>query len=361
VVAEAEATDWRGSAEARRAAFIALVEAHHADLVRLAFGICGVDLAADAAQSAWQAAWRQADQLRDMSAVRSWLLSITANQARRLMRRRRLRQALELRARGAPRLDDPDMDLDLAAALHRLSARDRQLVTLRYALGLTSEEIGAQVGLSRLRACGYAWPGFSPACVRSSAMADRHDPDFERRLAARLRRHLDRALRPVHARALVDELAEVPSRRGPSRRSVAVLELTTVVLASVLTVSTLRLFSPGASLAPLPTSTTPPNVLSPPPIDQAGTFADGGLWARRGTDLYVSVDGGATWSHTSIADTNAIFVLDADHAWTVVVAGGSAAVDPSQALRFVCSARRTAGGPGRPYRSPAGTPVCSLS
>jgi RNA polymerase sigma-70 factor (ECF subfamily) len=151
VVVDAEAADWRQSTAARQAGFIGLVETSHADLMRLAYGICGdPDLAADAVQSAWQAAWGEIDDLRDMAAVRSWLLSITANQTRRLMRRRRLGALLELRAfrAPAPPAAAADLDVDLAVALSRLSTRDRQLVTLRYGLGLTSEEISAQVGLS---------------------------------------------------------------------------------------------------------------------------------------------------------------------------------------------------------------------
>ena len=149
VVAEADATDWRLSIEARRRVFVRLVEAYHADLVRVAYAISGdADLAADAAQSAWQAAWGQARELRDLNSARSWLLAITANQARRLMRRRRLRRLLELRTFQSPPTREHGTDLDLAAALGRLSPRDRQLLALRYTVGLTSEEIGAQVGLS---------------------------------------------------------------------------------------------------------------------------------------------------------------------------------------------------------------------
>jgi len=146
-VRTSEAADW--SPEARRATFIRLVETHHSDLVRLAYAICGDrELAADAAQSAWQAAWSQADQLRDRQSVEPWLLSITANQARRLARRNRLGRLLELRAFRAPAPEAPGVDVDLAAALRRLPGRDRQIIALRFVLGLSSEEIASQVGLS---------------------------------------------------------------------------------------------------------------------------------------------------------------------------------------------------------------------
>ncbi len=150
--AEIETADWRLSAGDRQAAFARLVEAHHADLVRLAYLICGDrELAADVAQSTWQAAWAQLEKLRDPEAARAWLLSITANQARRQVRRLALRRVLEPRSlawsrRASP--TDPDHDLDLAAALAKLDPRDRQLIGLRYVLGLTSEEIGPMVKLS---------------------------------------------------------------------------------------------------------------------------------------------------------------------------------------------------------------------
>jgi RNA polymerase sigma factor (sigma-70 family) len=152
--ADIETVDWRLSAEDRQGHFARLVEAHHADLVRLAYLICGDrELAADVAQSAWQAAWEQLEMLRDPDAARGWLLSITANQARRQIRRLALRRLLEPSSLGwgrnaSPTGSDPDLDLDLAAALAKLDPRDRQLIALRYVVGLTSEEIGPMVALS---------------------------------------------------------------------------------------------------------------------------------------------------------------------------------------------------------------------
>jgi RNA polymerase sigma-70 factor (ECF subfamily) len=152
--ADIETADWRLGAEDRQAAFARLVEAHHADLVRLAYLICGDrELAADVAQSTWQAAWAQLEKLRDPGAARAWLLSITANQARRQIRRLALRRVLEPRSlawgrRASSTHLDPDLDIDLAAALAKLDPRDRQLIALRYAIGLTSEEIGPMVMLS---------------------------------------------------------------------------------------------------------------------------------------------------------------------------------------------------------------------
>jgi len=90
--------------------------------------------------------------LREPTKSRGWLLTITANEARRALRRRRLRRWLplgqEAEALPAKTVSDSEGRLDLIAAMQRLSARDRQILALRYALGETSAEIGQQVGLS---------------------------------------------------------------------------------------------------------------------------------------------------------------------------------------------------------------------
>jgi RNA polymerase sigma factor (sigma-70 family) len=131
--------------------FAALVAEHHADLVRLAFAIVGdPDLANDVAQSAWAAAWRSRHRLREPEKVRGWLLTIAANEARRSLRRRRLRQFVPLpdeMGRAVP-AGAPDDKIDLIQAMQRLRSRDREILARRYALGETSQEIAEQVGMS---------------------------------------------------------------------------------------------------------------------------------------------------------------------------------------------------------------------
>src|SRR5512135_3124814 len=71
------------------AAFAQLVATYHADMARVAFVACGDrSLAEDAVQSAWLVAWRKLRSLRDAARVRPWLLAVTANEARQLVRRR---------------------------------------------------------------------------------------------------------------------------------------------------------------------------------------------------------------------------------------------------------------------------------
>ena len=92
------------------AAFAQLVATYHADMARVAFVACGDrELAEDAVQSAWLVAWRKLHSLRDPDRVRPWLLSVTANEARQLVRRRHGPVVeIDVEAPGDPRGDPCD-------------------------------------------------------------------------------------------------------------------------------------------------------------------------------------------------------------------------------------------------------------
>lgn len=140
------------AAKGDRAAFTALVEVHSSSMARLAFAICAdSEVARDAVQGAWAIAWRKLDKLRDEERIHSWLLTIAANEARRLVRRQRIRREAERRAvasRAAEHHDSPTDYADLANALQRIDAHSRELLGLRYGLGMNSSEIAAQLGCS---------------------------------------------------------------------------------------------------------------------------------------------------------------------------------------------------------------------
>jgi len=133
-------------------AFTRLVEAHDADMARLCFVICGdVELARDATQNAWQRLWRDPPRLNDESRLRSWLLTVAANEARQLARRRRRGAILERRSARSEPAPRPDLGIervDLERVLARISPDERELLGLRYVLGMSSPEIATQLGLS---------------------------------------------------------------------------------------------------------------------------------------------------------------------------------------------------------------------
>jgi RNA polymerase sigma-70 factor (ECF subfamily) len=134
-------------------AFARIIQAHHDDMTRVCFVICGdLDIADEAVQAAWPIVWRQLGGLRDPGRLRAWLVSIAANEARQLVRRRRRRTVVEL-AVGVSATSGVDpagrvADLDLTNALARLDPDDRALLALRYVAGFDSTELGRATGRS---------------------------------------------------------------------------------------------------------------------------------------------------------------------------------------------------------------------
>lgn len=136
-------------------AFARIVAVHHDAMVRVAFMVTGdLDLADEAAAAGWAIAWRKLSSVRDAGRLRSWLVSVAANEARAIVRMRRRRPVVELDAAretaGAAGFDPATRtaDLDLVNALNRLSVDDRLLISLRYVAGLDSFEIAAETGRS---------------------------------------------------------------------------------------------------------------------------------------------------------------------------------------------------------------------
>jgi RNA polymerase sigma-70 factor (ECF subfamily) len=134
-------------------AFARIVATYQADMVRVAYGICGEeDLALDAVQAAWLIAWRKLRTVREPDHLRSWLVVVAANEARHLVRRQRTRSvvelALEVPGPGAPDTSDEIRRLDLVNALRHLKPDERSLIAMRYGAELDSSEIAPLLGIS---------------------------------------------------------------------------------------------------------------------------------------------------------------------------------------------------------------------
>jgi RNA polymerase sigma-70 factor (ECF subfamily) len=131
-----------------------IVRAHHDDMARVCFVICGdQDAAQDAVQSAWPIAWRKLGTLRDPARLRPWLVSIAVNEARQAMRRQRRTPVVAEIPSGAvaPAASDPSTTaelLDLARALRALHPDDRALLALRYVADFDATELGQALGIS---------------------------------------------------------------------------------------------------------------------------------------------------------------------------------------------------------------------
>jgi RNA polymerase sigma-70 factor (ECF subfamily) len=132
-----------------RIAFARLVDAYHADTMRVAYVVAGGDrdVAEEAVQEAWSIAWQKIGSLRDPERLKPWLLTVTANEARQIARRRHRHPVVEIDVvAGDPAGPDPFTlvgGLDLRRALAHLSSEDRSLLALRYVAGLDSSEIAA--------------------------------------------------------------------------------------------------------------------------------------------------------------------------------------------------------------------------
>ena len=140
--------------------FALLVTPHTATITRIAAAFVGLPDAEDAAQEALLRAWRAWPTLRTEESTRAWLVQITVNVCRtwrarslglrhgKTDRRQRagLLEDLPIATLGATDLtddiDDHIVALDLRQALQTLSADLRQVIVLRFYLGMDSTEIG---------------------------------------------------------------------------------------------------------------------------------------------------------------------------------------------------------------------------
>ena len=135
------------------AACVWLEHEHYRPMLRAAYALThDVDLAREATQIAWTKAWPRLGSLHQPDRVRSWLVAISANEARQLLRGQH-RRAVHEAELGEDDADGGDPAgrievIDLERAVHRLSPSDQSLLAMRFASGLDSAQIGQQSGLS---------------------------------------------------------------------------------------------------------------------------------------------------------------------------------------------------------------------
>lgn len=131
--------------------FTELVRLHDHDMARLCFLISGdAELARDAVQNTWERLWLRPPQLRDETKLQQWLLSVAVNEVRQMLRRRARGKDLERRvAEVSSSWDFPEGDwLDVGPVLKKLEPHERELLGLRYVIGLNSGEIAEILDLS---------------------------------------------------------------------------------------------------------------------------------------------------------------------------------------------------------------------
>ena len=110
-------------------------------------------IAEEATQSAWVIAWKRLGDVREPSHLRPWLVTVAANEAKQLLRKRKRRAEVEVTADAArvPGGVDPATDvadIDVRDAMARLDPDDRALLALRYVAGSDSNELAKASGIS---------------------------------------------------------------------------------------------------------------------------------------------------------------------------------------------------------------------
>lgn len=140
--------------------FMAYVTPYLPALVRVTAALVGAADAEDAAQEAVVRAWQAVDSLRQVEALRTWLLRIAVNVCRD-WRRGRFGTAQRLSAvlddmtedeafaviAADPGTSDHTGALDMRRAVNQLDRDLRLIVALRYYAGMDATEIGAMLGV----------------------------------------------------------------------------------------------------------------------------------------------------------------------------------------------------------------------
>lgn len=143
----------------KQARFEAFVAAHRERAVRTAFRLVGGDaaVAEDVAQEAFLRAHRGLDRFRDDAQLSTWFYRILVRQASNYRRkvgvRRRLQALLPLEQAAPAAATDPLLRDSIAAALERLSDKQRTVFVLVYLEQMSvvdaAEAMGCAVGTAK--------------------------------------------------------------------------------------------------------------------------------------------------------------------------------------------------------------------
>jgi RNA polymerase sigma-70 factor, ECF subfamily len=134
--------------------FVRLLEGLRPDLLRFAFWLArDRAVAEDVVQETLIRAWKSRDELKDPAATRPWLLTIVRREHARLYERKRLPTVDldEAEVQGDPALateGDAGLD-DLRRAILKLPDEYREPLVMQVLGGLTTQEIGQQLGLTQ--------------------------------------------------------------------------------------------------------------------------------------------------------------------------------------------------------------------
>jgi DNA-directed RNA polymerase specialized sigma24 family protein len=205
---ESAAAEGDAAAELEAAAFAEVVGQFHDDMARVSFVVSGdVELAVEAAQGAWTEAWKDRRSPRPAERLRPWLMGLAAKEAKWLADAGSRARAEATRgdagivpatsaaATSASRSDE----LALANTFATLDSHDRQIVGLRYGAGLSSDDIGRELGMpgSAVQARVARILKQLLEAVRNLEVSGDSVEAYERALAQRIRAFANRAVAPL--------------------------------------------------------------------------------------------------------------------------------------------------------------------
>jgi RNA polymerase sigma-70 factor (ECF subfamily) len=138
----------------RQAKFNRLAGVYGADLYRYAMWICGDDaLAKDLVQETFLRAWKALDNLKDTGATKSWLITILRREYARTFERK-VPKFTDVDTVVVP--DDGELEPDARAEVDllrrnimKLPTKYREPLLMQCVLGLSCEEISAELGVSK--------------------------------------------------------------------------------------------------------------------------------------------------------------------------------------------------------------------
>lgn len=104
------------------------------------------DIATDAADEALVRAFERWERVRTLSSPGGWAYQVGVNVLRRKMRRRGLERRLLMRV--IPASPPPELRPDVWMAVKALPPRQREVIALRYIVGMSEAEVAATMGIA---------------------------------------------------------------------------------------------------------------------------------------------------------------------------------------------------------------------
>ena len=135
----------------RSEAFAAWYRVHHPRVFASMLAISGDrEMAAEVADEAFVRALERWERVRVMAAPEGWVWVVARNALRALHRResRRRRSEMVVARTGGPGTYEPDLEVEVWDAIWRLPRRQREVIALRYLLGLTEAEVARALRLA---------------------------------------------------------------------------------------------------------------------------------------------------------------------------------------------------------------------